>query len=811
MISIRQRLIPGAWFVALLCSVALGQAADAGDHWAFQPVKRPEAPGPGLPIDAFIQAKLHANGLTHSAPAARRTLIRRLHLVMHGLPPTPEAVAAFVTDPDPEAFSKLVEKVLASERYGERWASHWLDLVRFGETTGFETNRERPNAWHYRDWVIDALNSDKPYHQFVREQLAGDALDAGIGTGFLVAGPNDIVKGQDPKLGKMQRMNELDDMINTTGTTFLGLTTGCARCHDHKFDPISQRDYYAMQAVFAGVSHGDRNLPPSAETKREITSAKDKISRLKIGLSEFLPKQEKATREPVNIRHNMERFEPVEARFVRFTIEQSSSAEPCIDELEIFSGDENVALASTGALASSSGDYIHPLHKLAHINDGRYGNAGSWIAAGTSGWVQIEFPELKRIDRIEWARDREGQFSDRLAVRYRIEAAQKPGGWVEVASSKDRRSFKGVKPAPPEYDFDKRPPAEAKRGRAMLAGLKHTEQRLAKLQAQDKVYAGNFSQPGATHLLYRGDPDALREEVDPGAITTFASLGLKRSAPEQKRRLAMADWIVSRDNPLTARVMVNRLWQFHFGTGIVDTPSDFGLNGAKPSHAELLDWLAVEFMESGWSIKHIHRLILNSKTWLQSSRPVAKAMQVDAAGRLLWRHPTRRMAAEAIRDNMLAVSGVLDLKSGGPGFDGFEVQMENVRHFFPKKQYGPIDWRRMIYMTKVRQERESVFGVFDCPDASQAVAKRSRSTTPLQALNLFNSRFVMQQADLLADLLAKEAGADAAVQAKRAFTLCFNRPPTEAEINSSAEFIQNEGLSQFTRAMLNANEFVFIP
>ena len=811
MISIRQRLIPGAWFVALLCSAALGQAADAGDHWAFQSVKRPEAPGPGLPTDAFIQAKLHANGLTHSAPAARRTLIRRLHLVMHGLPPTPEAVAAFVADPDPEAFSKLVEKVLASERYGERWASHWLDLVRFGETTGFETNRERPNAWHYRDWVIDALNSDKPYHQFVREQLAGDALDAGIGTGFLVAGPNDIVKGQDPKLGKMQRMNELDDMINTTGTTFLGLTTGCARCHDHKFDPISQRDYYAMQAVFSGVSHGDRNLPPSAETKREITSAKDKISRLKLGLSEFLPKQEKATREPVNIRHNMERFEPVEARFVRFTIEQSSSAEPCIDELEIFSGDENVALASTGALASSSGDYIHPLHKLAHINDGRYGNAGSWIAAGTSGWVQIEFPELKRIDRIEWARDREGQFSDRLAVRYRIEAAQKLGGWVEVASSKDRRSFKGVKPAPPEYDFDKRPPAEAKRGRAMLAGLKQTEQRLAKLQAQDKVYAGNFSQPGATHLLYRGDPDALREEVDPGAITTFASLGLKRSAPEQKRRLAMADWIVSRDNPLTARVMVNRLWQFHFGTGIVDTPSDFGLNGAKPSHAELLDWLAVEFMESGWSIKHIHRLILNSKTWQQSSRPVAKAMQVDAAGRLLWRHPTRRMAAEAIRDNMLAVSGVLDLKSGGPGFDGFEVQMENVRHFFPKKQYGPIDWRRMIYMTKVRQERESVFGVFDCPDASQAVAKRSRSTTPLQALNLFNSRFVMQQADLLAKRLAKEAGADAAVQAKRAFTLCFNRPPTEAEINSSAEFIQNEGLSQFTRAMLNANEFVFIP
>ena len=796
---------------ALLWIAPLGQAADAKDHWAFQPVKRPAVNGPDHPIDALVLAKLRDNGLTPSPAADRQTLIRRLYLVMHGLPPTPEEVSAFVADPDPAAFAKLIEKVLTSERYGERWASHWLDLVRFGETTGFETNRERPNAWHYRDWVIDALNSDKPYDQFVREQLAGDAIGAGVGTGFLVAGPNDIVKGQDPKLGKMQRMNELDDMINATGTTFLGLTTGCARCHDHKFDPISQKDYYSMQAVFAGVSHGDRSLPPSAETKLEIASAKDKISRLKLGLAEFLPKQEKLMREPVSVRQNVERFEPVEARFVRFTIEQSSSAEPCIDELEIFSGDENVALASGGALASSSGDYIHPLHKLAHINDGRYGNSGSWIAAANTGWVQIEFPEQKRIDRIEWARDREGQFSDRLAIRYRIEAAQKPGEWVEVASSKDRRPVKGSTPQPPVYEFAKHPSAEAERGQAMLAELKKTEQRLAKLQTQNKVYAGNFSQPGATHLLYRGDPDAKREEVDPGAITTFASLNLKRSAPEQKRRLAMADWIADRENPLTARVLVNRLWQFHFGAGIVDTPSDFGLNGARPTHPELLDWLASAFMKNRWSMKHIHRMILNSKTWQQSSRPNARAMKVDAAGRLLWRYPTRRLAAEAIRDTMLAVSGVLDLKTGGPGFDGFEVQMENVRHFFPKKNYGPADWRRMVFMTKVRQERESVFGVFDCPDASQAVAKRSRSTTPLQALNLFNSRFVLQQAGLLAKRLQTETGSDAASQVVRAYELCFNRFPSEEEKEAAIDFIKAEGPESFARALINANEFVFMP
>ncbi len=811
MISFWHSVLAIFFIVSIFFAPSQCRALDFKGHWAFKPVKKPFIIGDSKPIDAFVEKKLRINGLSHSQGADRLTLMRRLYLVMHGLPPTPEEVDEFIMDSAPDAFARLIEKVLASQRYGERWASHWLDLVRFGETTGFETNRERPNAWHYRDWVIDSLNFDKPYNQFIREQLAGDALGESIGTAFLVAGPNDIVKGQDPKLGQMQRMNELDDMINATGTTFLGLTTGCARCHDHKFDPISQKDYYSMQAIFAGVSHGDSPLEPSEIIKQEIEQSKAEIARLKVSLTKFIPKSLPVLREPVNIRFNVENFPTTKAKIVRFTIDSTNSSQPCIDELEIFSGKDNVALASAGTIATSSGDFAHPFHKLDHINDGLYGNTKSWIAAGTTGWVQLEFPKVKNIDRIEWARDREGQFNDRLAVKYRIEVALDSSNWIQIASSSDRKPFQKSNTEKLQYEFSKFPQNEAKQGRKMLVRLEELEKRLANFKNQNRVYAGIFTQPKATYLLYRGDPDAKRDQVGPDAISAFTSLNLSRSEPEQTRRLALADWIASPDNTLTARVLVNRLWQFHFGNGIVGTPSDFGMNGMTPTHPQLLDWLAAEFMENNWSIKHIHRLILNSKTWQQSSRPKVDAMKIDAASQLLWRFPTRRLAAESIRDSVVMMSGLLNLKSGGPGFNGFEVQMENVRHFFPKKSYGFSDWRRMIYMTKVRQEQESVFGVFDCPDASQSVPKRSRSTTPLQALNLLNSSFLMQQADLFSDRLKKDAGTNTVDQVNRAFSLCFNRFPSSAEVRDASLFIESEGLSQFARALLNTNEFVFIP
>ena len=778
-------------------------------HWAFQPVKR----SPSTDIDKFVRDKLKANGLTQSPAAERRVLIRRLYLVMLGIPPTPQQVEAFVTDDRDDAWQTLVEHVLASSHYGERWATYWLDLVRFGETNGFETNRERPNAWRYRDWVVKSLNEDKPYDQFVREQLAGDVLGAPIGTGFLVAGPYDLVKGKDPKLGQMQRMNELDDMINTTGTAFLGLTTGCARCHNHKFDPISQRDYYSMQAVFAGVRHGNRSLPPSLETKQQIAALDAEIAELTDRLKKFIVEDASKTRPPVNARQNDEVFEKREVRFIRFTIQKTTGGEGCIDELEVYAEGRNVALASSGAKATSSGDFVHPKHKLLHINDGRHGNDRSWIVdSAKGGWVQIELAAPTVIDRVVWGRDRNGQYADRLPIEYRIESAVEAGQWKLLASSADRKPFPGGKPSEPEYQFAKFPDAEAMQGEKWLKRLQTArDARKEREKSRVVVYAGTFSQPGPTHRLYRGEPDAKREQVTPNAIEVFTSLNLSSNAPERDRRLALANWIASTDNPLTARVIVNRLWQFHFGTGIVDTPSDFGLNGAPPSHPELLDGLAGELMEHDWSLKHIHRLILNSDTWRQSNRPNADAMRVDATSRLLWRFPPRRLEAEAIRDSVLAVTGVLDLKNaGGPGFSPFEVEMENVRHYHAKKTYGPADWRRMIYMTKVRQEREQVFGAFDCPDASMVVPKRSRSTTPLQALNLLNSRFIMQQADLF----AKRLQADSETirqQITRAWELCFQRPPTDEELADSAAFIKQEGIQQFTRAILNANEFVFIP
>ena len=795
-------------------------------HWSFEPLVRPEIPSTtnatSHPIDAFITAKIRDLGLQPSETAGREKLIRRLFFVMHGLPPTPAEVAHFVSDDSEKAWETLVDRVLASQRYGERWATHWLDIVRFGETTGFETNRERPNAWPYRDWVIEAFNSDKPYNDFVAQQIAGDAMGEDVATGFLVAGPNDIVKGQDRLLGLMQRQDELADMINTTGTAFLGLTLGCARCHNHKFDPITQSDYYSLQAIFAGVSHNERSLPLDPASEGQLANIDKEVGLLKQKLQPYLydpnrslggtaPLKPKVLREPVNAKVNIEQFQPVRARLLRFTIEATNQGEPCIDELEIFNGDQNVALASSGAKASSSGDFVHPLHKLVHINDGRHGNDHSWISSkSVGGWIQIELAQLQSIDSVQWGRDRTGRFGDRLATDYRIEASVDGSSWTLLCSSNDRQPFSQEKPKEPTYDFASFPDEEAQLGRKLHGKLLALLAEREKLAARTMVYAGSFAQPGPTHRLYRGEPTAPREAVPPAAVKSLTPLSLPADAPEQARRLALAKWISDPANPLTPRVMVNRIWQFHFGTGLVDTPSDFGTSGSRPSHPELLDFLASELIQSGWSLKHIHRLILTSKTWRQDSRPSDQAIAIDATSRMLWRFPPRRLEAEAIRDSMLAVSGKLDTRVGGPGFSGFEVQPENVRHYFPKTSYGPDDWRRMIYMTKVRQERDSVFGVFDCPDFNQVVPKRTRSTTPLQALNLLNSPFVLQQADFFVQRLDDESKT-AESKIKLAFNLCFGRDPEPIETQSSIEFINDTNWHAFARAMLNANEFVLIP
>ena len=786
------------------------------DHWSFQPVSDSQPPKINSRwiangIDAFILQKLSEHSLTPNPQATRAELIRRISLDMLGLPPTPEDVQAFVADSNPNANEELVEKILANPHYGERWSRYWLDLVRFAETNGYETNRERSNAWPYRDYVIRSFNDDKPYDQFVREQLAGDAIGVPEATAYLVAGPYDLVKSPDINLTLMQRQNELDDMINTTSTAFLGLTVGCARCHNHKFDPIRQTDYYAMQAIFAGVQHGDRQMPLSEDRQQQLVMLNKRVVQLEHQLRPFI-KDAGGRRPAVNPRGNDELFDATDARFVRFTIETAGGAQPCLDEIEIFSGARNVALASRGAKALCSSTLPgYAIHKLEHINDGLFGNSHSWISnEADHGWIQIELPEVTSINRIAWARDREGQFADRLATQYRIEVAVEPDQWQTVASSADRIRFTGGAPTEPEYDFAKFPEDQAEQGRQLLSQLKEATLQKAQMQASAMVYAGSFQQPGPTYRLFRGEPTAQREQVEPGTVVVLGKLPISEASPEQQRRVALAEWMASKENPLTARVIVNRLWQFHMGKGLVGTPSDFGAAGVAPTHPELLDWLARELMDHNWSLKHMHRLILNSATYQQSSRPRADALQTDGATEWWWRFPPRRLEAEPIRDSILAVAGVLDDRMYGPGFSGFEVELENVRHYFPKKKYGPEDWRRMIYMTKVRLEKESVFGIFDCPDAATSVPKRSRSTTPLQALNLFNSSFMLQQSQLLADRLQRDCGDDRAKQIVRAFWLCCSRGADAAEVSDCQQFIAEEGIAAFCRAMLNSSEFVFM-
>ena len=808
------------------------------DWWSFRSPARPPIPAVKnaqwvrTPIDAFVMAKLEERGLQPAPEADRATLLRRLKLDVLGLPPTPEEIQEFSADEAPDAYEKLVDRMLASPQYGERWARHWLDVVRFAESSGYENNVARPNAWPFRDYVIESLNADKPYTQLIMEQLAGDQLGAGVATGFLVAGPYDGVKSPDEELTRMQRVSELDDMLSTTTTAFLGITAGCAKCHDQKFDPISQHDYYALQGIFAGVQHGEREIDDAkAMQRREQRAAIARriaaFERAKRAVaSKYEPlaavgdslRPVDAKRPAVHALGNVDRFAPTMAKFVRFTIRATNNLEPCIDELEIFSvGDEsrNVALASSGGIATASGIFAEgkvPIHQLAHLNDGLYGNSKSWISNEPGrGWVQIELPKPTLIDRIEWARDRDGVFNDRLAVSYVIEVAAEPGKWTTVASSDDRLPY-DPQAKRPAMAIERLPAGAASEFKSLDSQIRELETELAKIKP-NMAYAGTFTQPvGPTYRLHRGDPMQRREEVRPGAIAAVGKpLELDSAAPEAERRLAVAKWIADERNPLTARVMVNRIWQHHFGQGLMRNPSDFGFNGGRPSHPELLDWLATEFMAGGWRMKPVHRLILLSNTYRQSHRPDPRAVVIDGGNALLSHFQSRRLEAEPLRDSILYVSGSLNTKMGGPGFDLFEPNDNYVKVYKPKQSFGPAEWRRMIYYSKPRMQFDATFGAFDCPDSAQPVAKRNVSTTALQALNLLNAPFVVQQADVFAERLAREAPRSASAQVRRAFWLAFGRVPDAAEERAAVALAADQGLPLFCRAIFNSNELLYLP
>ncbi len=951
-------------------------------HWSFKSLRPTEPPvqvkGQSIrhPVDGFIRRAQSALGVAPNPPAQRLDLIRRAYLDLTGLPPSPEAVAMFVKDGREDAWERLVDELLRSPRYGERWAQHWLDVVRYADTHGFEVNTERPNAWPYRDYVIRAFNDDRPYDQFVRDQIAGDLFGEDSATGFLVTSavllPGQI--GADDESKRLARQDSLSEIVGATGQVFLGLSVGCARCHNHKFDPISIQDYYAMQAFFAGVEYGDRPVrTPETEARiQEAELLKPQLERFSRRLATFEPlaRVEASARREMNARFNEDSFAPISARFVRFTIHDSKLhptlglIEPCLDEVEIFTAEDsarNVALAGHGTKVLASGSRTSGPHRLEHVNDGNYGNSKSWmsdeagrgwllfeftkperigrmvwsrdregsfedrlpiaytIEAGDSldtmkplivlpplrpavdpkqtsdrfaaistsrlrfiieattggepcldelevfiggasprnvalaslgtrttasslgqdaethqvefindgrfghsrswmsrepgkGWVEFQFPQAETIERVVWSRDRDGKMSDRLPTHYRIEVLDSKNQWLTVAGSTDRRGYSPNLKAPANLVLFGLAPNEASEATQLLAEKKALDERMAALRAAPMVYAGVFRTPEVTRVLHRGDPEQPRDEVKPGILSTLGSLTLSKEATDPERRRALGEWISSADNPLTARVIVNRVWQWHFGFGFVETANDFGSSGTAPSHPELLDWLAADFIHSGWSIKHLHRRIMTSATYRQSNQIRPDAQAIDGDCRVLWRYPSRRLEAESIRDSVLAVSGRLNLKMGGPGFNLFRSR-GGLDGFPPIERFDDEGRRRLIYSHKVRMERDIVFGAFDCPDAGQSTPRRRQSTTPIQALNLFNSAFTLDEADRFADRVRRECVDMSSLEdaVSRAYRLALGRDPSGEEGQDAASVAQAHGLPALCRALFNSNEFLFLP
>lgn len=821
--------------------VDLAQLEDRTDHWSFHPVSNSSPPQvandhwPRDTLDQFVLARLEQTGLEPAPECDRVTWLRRVTFDLTGLPPTPERAAEFLADRRPTAYEAVVDELLDSPRYGERWAQHWLDVVRYADTHGFEVNTERPHAWPYRDYVIEAFNRDTPYDQFIREQLIGEQLGADAATGFLVTAsvllPGQI--GKDEPSKRLARQDSLDEIVNNIGQTFLGLSIGCARCHDHKFDPISQREYYAMQAFVAGVEYLDREIrTPEFEARQPLAAEwKQLVAEIDQQLQAFVPLaracrphpeiadatqpanlEPPALRQGVNSCMNVDRLFPVTASRLRFTILATNSLEPCIDELEVFSqAGVNMASASRGTLVTSSGNRISPnRHELRFVNDGQYGNSRSWMSDQTGGgWVELEFPEPVEIHRVVWGRDREGKFRDRLPIDYRIDVMNAAGEWSTVADASDRQPFSPDDPGQPVFVADASPES-AQQLKDLLAEKEKLERQIKEATTVPLIFAGKFRAPDAIHVLRRGDPEQPLDLVEPAVPAVLGTAVWSLDTPEPERRRQLADWIAHPENRLTARVMVNRIWQGHFGTGLVDTPNDFGRLGTLPSHPELLDWLAGEFVRSGWSIKKMHRLIVLSATYRQSSQVNAAAAEIDSENRLLWRYPSRRLEGEAIRDSILAVSGTLNLKMGGPGFNLFDKR-GGLSGFQPVEFFPSNGLRRMIYAHQVRRERDAIFGAFDCPDGGQSTPRRRESTTPVQALNLLNSRFVIDQSEAFAARVESEVGSEIEPQLQRAFQLALCRDPDREERTACQQVVAEHGLSALCRALLNSSEFLYLP
>jgi mono/diheme cytochrome c family protein len=817
--------------------------------WSLQPLARQFAHDS---IDGFITAKLAERKLTRNPPAEPRALIRRMTYDVTGLPPTAEEVETFVqahrTNPR-QANEALVDRLLASPRYGERWGRHWLDVIRFGESNGFERNFVIDDLWPFRDYVIKSINDDKPFDRFITEHLAGDVIGKDnppveVGSAFLVAGPYDDVTNLDPVAQNNIRAATLDDMITATGGAFLGLTLSCARCHHHKFDPIPTEDYYRVRAAFEGVTHGRRVV--ATQEQREAFAAATKplaaeLSRLEKERDAFdraiearaanALAESQPARPKIDVHGTSEVFEPVAARHVKFVIHSFTgdfrgaakgkrlAGQGKLTEFQVWSADHpdrNVALAGNGTTAagakSATAEDFPEAYGPQYCIDGMLGEA--WFI-GSPAVLTLTFAKPEKINRITFINARGDRDTDESKVRgetpceYEVQVSTDGTTWTTVASDHGRA------PWTPAHGVER-----ARRGvttepeQQQLAALEEriaaVQQKLKAVRALPQMWVGTHAQPKEPTFVHKGgDPMKPGEPVVAASLSVLDQVASRYELPPDadhgERRLALAQWITGSGNPLTPRVLANRVWQYHFGTGIVDTPSDFGFLGSKPTHPELLDYLAGRLVANGWRLKPLHREILLSQTYLQSAAYREDAAKEDKDARLLWRFPPRRLSAEEIRDTMLAVAGKLRLEPmGGPGFRLYKFTRNNVCTYFPLDTHGPATYRRAVYHQNARASVVDVLNDFDLPDIAFAAPRRANTTTPLQALTLLNHSFTLDMAKALS---VRIQSGDAVTQAYR---LTFQRQPTAKEHEAASQLIAKHGAEAFCRALLNANELLYL-
>jgi hypothetical protein len=946
--QISRHLICGLWLMAVTMSrIAVAedsptQNVTGNQWWSLRPLKTLPPPKvqnegwPRTPIDRFILARLEEMGLQPSQTADKRTLLRRVILDLTGLPPTPEEMRAFLQDPAPDAYEKVVDRLLASPRYGERWARHWLDVVHYADTHGHDQDRPRTNSWPYRDYVIRSLNEDKPYRRFVEEQLAGDVLypedpNGIIATGFIATGPWDESSQMhimaDTVDKKIAQNLDRDDMLTTAISTFVSTTVHCARCHDHKFDPIPQTEYYNLQAVFAGVDRAERPYDldrPSQSLRQSLLKRRTAVeirqrslaqSPLEPELEAGLVRGQAAWEKQVTSGENLWtlldpiRVESAGGATLTKQPDQSLLASGTRPEVDTYTIIATTDLQGITAVRLE----VLPDNSLPQKGPGRQDNgnfhlseirisAASTTAPATAKPVPLQNPTAD-FNQKDWdiSKALDGKTNTAWGIHPEI---GKPH--TAVFEIKDSIGFDGgttltfvlnqfhgqghligrlrlsatAAPLPIRADPlpepivkilsvhpDQRSEAQTAELAAhyrsispeLLRVLDQINQTLASLPPPRMVYGaandfkpqGKFTPakvPRSIYLLKRGEVTRPGDLAFPGALAFVSEIEprfqLANPNDEGSRRAALARWITHPKNPLTWRSLVNRVWHYHFGRGLVDTPNDFGRMGSRPTHSELLDWLAVNFRESGGSLKQLHRLIVTSAVYQQASRipgaadvrklgsnseignrhadqenqslvsSPAAALEIDADNRYLWRMNRTRLDAESLRDSILSISGKLDLAMGGPSVKQFHFEDPDPG-VTPKVDYARFDvdssasFRRSVYRWIFRTIPDPFMDSLDCPDSSQLAPQRNHSVTPLQALALLNNHFVVRQSEHFAERLIK-AHSDLGAQIKTAFELAFGREPSLEESKDLASYASKHGLANACRVIFNSNEFMFV-